>query len=132
MVYASAAALGFASAENIGFLYAAAKLDALTQTFALRALLSVPAHALFAAMWGYALGIAKCRAVRLRWLVVINGVVTAIVLHGAFNAIAYVGGDPIPLAGMAAFLLLTWLMWRMALRRMRKALDVSPHGRSKT
>ena len=132
IVYATAAALGFASAENIGFMYGAYRLDALTQIFAVRALLSVPAHALFAGMWGYALGVAKCMRISHPVAAVLNGLLIAILLHAAFNAIAWVGGDPVPITGMIAFLLLTWLMWRMALRRMNSALASSPYGRSET
>jgi RsiW-degrading membrane proteinase PrsW (M82 family) len=129
IVYATAAALGFATAENIGFMYGAHREGILTQTFALRALLSVPAHALFASMWGYALGVAKCRRVPYPALFVLNGLALAVLLHAVFNAIAWASGETVSLAGMLAVLLLTWLMWKLALRRMNAALAASPHGR---
>lgn len=52
IVYASAAALGFASAHNVELLWGKpiAGIDVA------RALLAVPAHLFFAATWGYALG----------------------------------------------------------------------------
>lgn len=52
IVYASAGALGFISAHNAVFLWGAGVLS----IDLLRALLAVPAHLFFAAVWGYALG----------------------------------------------------------------------------
>lgn len=82
IVYAGAAAMGFASAQNAVFLWShdPASIDAL------RALMAVPAHLFFAAAWGYALGreggkrIAGTRF-NLAWLVaaVFNGVYDHIV-----------------------------------------------------
>jgi RsiW-degrading membrane proteinase PrsW (M82 family) len=60
--YAAAAAIGFASIENAGYLLKAFHSPgegAVAYVFAIRAILSVPGHVLFSSMWGYALGLAK-------------------------------------------------------------------------
>ena len=54
LVYSSAAALGFAAVENAVLLRASPGAVAIA-----RALLALPAHLFFAALWGYALGRAK-------------------------------------------------------------------------
>lgn len=55
IVYASAAALGFASVENAVLLY----MHPAGAIWIARALLALPAHVFFACLWGYALGRAK-------------------------------------------------------------------------
>ena len=56
IIYAAAAALGFASLENISYLLSAYYQNHFEETYVVRALLSVPGHVLFSSMWGYALG----------------------------------------------------------------------------
>jgi RsiW-degrading membrane proteinase PrsW (M82 family) len=53
IIYASAAALGFAALENIRYFAAGRVAGGLVVT---RAFMSAPAHFLFASIWGYALG----------------------------------------------------------------------------
>ncbi len=63
IVYAAAAALGFATAENVLYLFKVYGMGAETVATLgiIRAFLSVPGHALWSAMWGYALGFASFR-----------------------------------------------------------------------
>lgn len=83
IVYAAAAAMGFASAQNAVFLFSH---DALSID-AVRALMAVPAHLFFAAAWGYAIGreggkrIAGTRF-NMAWL-------GAAVFNGVFDHIVY-------------------------------------------
>ncbi len=58
IVYASAAALGFASVENVIYVLSLESIQAGTgfATLALRAVLAVPGHVFFASFWGFALG----------------------------------------------------------------------------
>jgi RsiW-degrading membrane proteinase PrsW (M82 family) len=53
IIYASAAALGFAALENVRYFAAGRVAGGLVVT---RAFMSAPAHFLFASIWGYALG----------------------------------------------------------------------------
>ena len=58
IVYAVTAALGFAALENVVYLFAAYSetLALPLELSVLRAVLSVPGHALMSSMWGYSLG----------------------------------------------------------------------------
>jgi protease PrsW len=86
IVYATATALGFATLENLVYVLDLQTLSSLFVTGSLRAILSVPAHALFAVIWGYALGIAKFMPEGSRKLPVIaGGLFLAIGVHGVFN-----------------------------------------------
>ena len=108
VVYAVAAALGFASVENIVYLTMvtlSSPLEDILLVYALRALLSVPGHALFASIWGYALGRAKWEA-RGRSILILGGIAGAIMLHGVFNLLLV--SDPVYAAGMIVFIPLVW------------------------
>jgi RsiW-degrading membrane proteinase PrsW (M82 family) len=87
IIYAIAAALGFATLENV--LYVAT--SALTSVplglgvAAVRAFLSVPAHALISLSWGAALGWAKFMPPEKGRVLVMAGFLLAVLLHGIFN-----------------------------------------------
>ena len=81
MVYAAAAALGFATYENW---YAMVVLDDLQWG---RAITLPFNHVLFSSFWGYALGVELCRQWRTSagtWLVV-TGLVLSFVYHGLYD-----------------------------------------------
>jgi RsiW-degrading membrane proteinase PrsW (M82 family) len=120
LVYCAAAALGFASLENV--IYA---LQKGTSVLYIRALLSVPGHLLFSAIWGFGMARAKF-AGKSFW----PGLLLAALLHGfydfvlvAFSEFDSVLGLPggrvgllfvLPLMGIMA-----WMLQRriMALQR---------------
>jgi RsiW-degrading membrane proteinase PrsW (M82 family) len=83
IVYAAAASLGFAFAEN---LYYFASSD--THTFIMRAGLSVPMHALSAIPWAVALGRLKCDSQAPK-RIMFSGFVIASILHGLFDALCF-------------------------------------------
>ncbi|MDD1673908.1 MAG: PrsW family glutamic-type intramembrane protease [Methanomicrobiales archaeon] len=121
VVYAAAAALGFATLENIGYLvsvYLSSPLHDVLFVFALRALLSVPGHALFSSIWGYGLGRAKFDK-KWGYVFILVGLVLAIALHGVFNFFLY--SSAILVLGVFALVpVIWWLVFRMmddALRR---------------
>jgi len=137
IVYAAAVALGFASMENVLYLFTAshapeqfapvlAQLDPslmVGATFAIRALLSVPGHALWSTIWGYALGRAKfMEDRRLAARVVGGALVISWVVHGLHNLLAslslFVG-----IAGLAA---LGIVLWWWVTRSIAAALRDSP------
>jgi len=127
IIYAVSAALGFASIENGGYIigtYMAASDAAIEVTigiFITRALLSVPGHALFSSMWGYALGVTKFSDNPDNMSLVRKGLFLAMLLHGLFNLL--VGTFPL----LAILLLiLVPVMWKMANKRIREALARSP------
>ncbi|MBI3459323.1 PrsW family intramembrane metalloprotease, partial [Candidatus Acetothermia bacterium] len=137
IVYAAAAALGFASIENVGYLLFAIREGGWTGleiAFILRALLSVPGHVLFSSIWGGALGRAKfmqdaASANRL----IRNGLFGAMALHGLFNFLAsfeLTGNELLAVLGAIGLLILVVLAWVRIHRRMSEALLDSPYNPS--
>ena len=83
IVYASAAALGFASLENALYVLDFHKHDVRWALLASRAFLAVPGHVLFSSMWGYALGRAKFKRYPVAAMVLL-----AAVLHASYDFLA--------------------------------------------
>jgi protease PrsW len=119
IVYATATALGFATLENIVYVLDIQTLSSLFVTGSLRAILSVPAHALFAVIWGYCLGIAKFMPEGSRKSTVIaGGLLLAIGVHALFNFMLEQ-----QYTGLAILLLLALpLVWWLAEKRIQAAL----------
>jgi RsiW-degrading membrane proteinase PrsW (M82 family)/ribosomal protein L40E len=116
LVYASAAALGFASLENLGYV-----LTFGWEIIFLRGLFSTVAHVLFSAMWGYPLGVNKVKPHGARgrvWL----GLILAMIAHGLFDFLLFtqdlwsIAAIPFFFASGAVFLLL-----------LRRARRLSPY-----
>ena len=87
LVYSSAAALGFASLENIGYL-----LSYGWQTALVRAPITTLAHVVFSGMWGYPLALKKLKrknSTVFLWL----GLVGAMAGHGLFDFLAFQQND---------------------------------------
>jgi protease PrsW len=123
IIYAVAAALGFATIENIRYIFFTVPLADLSGIFFLvviRALLSVPGHALFTSISGYSLGIAKYGIPENAQKIIITGLASAIVFHAVFNYF---------LMGLVSFALLLLLvipfLWWLVHRNLRDALDKS-------
>ena len=125
-------ALGFASAENIVYLthYGA-------EVIVLRALLSVPAHFLFAASIGYAMGLRVApdskggppRRIRPPWDLA-AGLLTAILAHGAYNFALLLGSHhQEPLWGWGGALVtlgVLSLLWQHYVRELDKLSPFRP------
>ena len=123
IVYAVTAALGFAALENFVYLFAAYS-ETLTLPFelsVLRAVLSVPGHALMSSMWGYALGHSLVTPHPLTRRLIYHGLLLAILLHAAFNLLIGAG------AVGAALLILVLVpgMWLLVTRRINASLRES-------
>ena len=87
LVYSSAAALGFASFENIGYLISYG-----WQTALVRAPITTLAHVVFSAMWGYPLALKKLKgnnSTIFLWL----GLAGAMAGHGLFDFLAFQQND---------------------------------------
>ncbi len=83
LVYASAAALGFASIENVFYL-----LQFGWETILLRGPISTLAHVLFAILWGYPLALKKTgRRHATGWLWM--GLIGSMAAHGLFNFVVF-------------------------------------------
>ncbi len=124
IVYAAAAALGFATVENIfdlGGTFFDVGVLTFTVTFAVRALISVPSHAIFSSMWGYALGLAKCTPNAQKGHIVVTGILLAILLHGIFNFLALTG-----ILFAVGLLIFVPLGWVLVNNRIKRALSISP------
>jgi protease PrsW len=119
MVYATAAALGFASIENVIYVLGSWSKgpEAGVMVLAGRSVLSVPAHALFSSLWGLALGWHKKRKSRKSSMLVVAGLFAGMVLHGLFN---YLTSEN--LFGGLVFLLVFAFAWRTVFLLIRKAL----------
>ena len=136
IVYAAAAALGFAAVENplylLGTYYSSQEslavpqngfdINAVGSIFFLRAMLAVPGHAIWSSMWGYALGRAKFMQGPRVKVMVAGGLLIAMVFHGLHNLLAAYGAS-FALIGLVILAALIWLMVR---RLADKALDASP------
>ena len=88
IVYTAVASLGFATVENV--------LYALTRglgTILLRAVTSVPGHALLGGIMGYYLGVAKFTPSREVDLT-LEGLVLAMVLHGIYDFVIFAAPAP--------------------------------------
>lgn len=91
IIYAAAAGLGFATLENVIYVFSAVETSLLLalQTGLLRALISVPGHVLFSAMWGYSLGKARFLPQEQRTGVIATGLILAMAFHALFNLLLY-------------------------------------------
>jgi len=79
VIYSVMIGMGFATVENIEYVW---KFG--VETGVARMFLSVPAHASFAVLMGYNIGLAKFRLHRKRWLMW-KGLVIVVLLHGSFD-----------------------------------------------
>jgi RsiW-degrading membrane proteinase PrsW (M82 family) len=85
LVYSAAAALGFASTENVIYL-----VQFGIATILLRGLFSNLAHVVFSALWGYPLALHKLGMLKSR-VVTYLGLVAAIIAHGVFDFLFFTG-----------------------------------------
>lgn len=114
IVYAAAVSLGFAFGENLGYFAGFSMI-----TIAVRSVLSVPGHVLFAVFWGAALG-------RVRWvpgtsrLELAGGVCAASLLHGLYDALLF-NVDVAPALYLILFAALVGIQWKMYRQLMDEA-----------
>jgi len=121
IMYAVAAALGFATIENIFYIFSIplTELPSLFSVVFVRAVLSVPGHALFSSIWGHSLGIAKFGLLR-DAPKIMTALSVAIVFHGLFNFLL------MSILGIALLLLIVIpYLWWLAQRNIRDALEKS-------
>lgn len=83
IVYTVSASLGFATIENIFYVF-----DYGIGTGIIRAFLSVPGHAFFGALMGYYLGLAKFNKENEKKMIT-KGILLAILLHGLYDFLLF-------------------------------------------
>jgi RsiW-degrading membrane proteinase PrsW (M82 family) len=105
LVLAAAASLGFASLENLFYVFQEGPGVILS-----RAPISTLAHVILGGMWGLALGLSK-HSTPSGTLTVVVGLATAALLHGAFDA-ALVGGYTVIVAVALFAVGAVWLFSR--------------------
>jgi len=123
IVYAASAGLGLASLENVLYVFTAymTSPSLAVGTIIARAIFSVPGHALFSSVWGYALGRAKFMAAEHREGVVIRGLILGMVLHGIFNLLLF-SAEVVAYAMVIFILVLIPGLWILVDRNIRSAL----------
>jgi RsiW-degrading membrane proteinase PrsW (M82 family) len=125
IVYSVMIGMGFATIENIEYVHQFGLETGLSRFF-----LAIPAHASFAVLMGYSVGMAKFdqqRAVRLMW----KGLLIAVLFHGSFDfflflqqsqqATAYLSSGILSFGTFASF----YIAVRLALRAIRRHFSLS-------
>lgn len=120
IIYTVAASMGFATLENIAYV-----LEGGLGVGAMRAVLSVPGHAFFAAVMGYNIGRAKFAGGR-QWGWLASGVLLAALAHALYDAVILT-----QTALALAVVPIVGTLWRRSLAQIRHALflDEDPSRR---
>lgn len=113
VVYASASALGFASLENLFYIFGFGP-----HVMVGRAILSTFGHLLFSIFWGLGLGLAKFNPKHSKYIVVV-GLIIASIFHGLYNIFAYASETLI-------LLILIFIIWKLFLVIVEKSRFLSP------
>lgn len=93
IVYSVMISMGFATIENVAYVYEAGETGDGYQVAFLRMFLSVPAHASFAVLMGYYAGKAKFDNQN-RLLLLLTGLFWAVLFHGVFDFCLFLQGHP--------------------------------------
>lgn len=119
IIYACSIAIGFATIENIFYVFSAFEYERVYEVASLRAFLSIPGHFLFSSLWGYAAGVVKFR---LRSGATLGaGLLAAILMHSGFNFTAIVSAW-----GSSLFIVIfSVFAWILFSRRLRELQDDS-------
>lgn len=88
IIYGVMVAMGFATLENIGYVWQNGLGTALVRMF-----LSVPAHASFGVLMGYYIGLAKFSGPQKSSWLMLRGLTLAVVFHGLFDLFLFVQQD---------------------------------------
>lgn len=123
IIYAAAAGLGFATLENILYVFSAYDESLLLaiETGVLRGLLSVPGHVLFSAMWGAALGMAKFMPGDSGKMLIWKGIFFSMLAHALFN---YLILQSVLGLGLLVLVVIP-VFWILTDRNIRQALSLS-------
>lgn len=110
IVYAVIVSMGFATLENVGYVYKHG-----IATGVLRMFLAVPAHATFGVLMGYFIGLAKFNPNR-RFIYFVLAIVLPVLFHGSYDFFLFMGGTALNFGGaVASFIVAVWLS-RLAIK----------------
>lgn len=84
IMYAIMVGMGFATIENLLYIFGADTPQSRMEMAGIRAVTAIPAHATFAAVMGYYVGLAKFRKAASKRLMA-EGVFYAVLFHGAYD-----------------------------------------------
>lgn len=111
IVYSVMVGMGFATAENIGYVYEHGMATGIMRMF-----LSVPAHATFAVLMGYHIGLAKFDpANRKRHL--FYAILWPVIFHGSFDFFLFMGGTLANVGGAIVSFIVAIQLSRRAIRK---------------
>jgi len=122
IVYGVSVAVGFAIIENLLYIQRALEDGDVYATLIVRGFLSVPAHALFAVVWGYALGMYKFGKRDKEF--VKKSLILSIMFHAAFNGIIIFIN---PLWNLLLLIIFSIYLWRNANDDIKEAIKNSPY-----
>ncbi len=117
VIYAASASLGFATIENIGYVFSHGLGTGIS-----RAVLAVPGHALWGIAMGFYMGAAKFAPAQRRPRLWLLSFVIPVVLHGAYDLIAY---NMNTILSILMYPLVAYL-WVTGLRQIDRASAASP------
>ena len=125
IVYAVYVGLGFACLENVGYVFQSGLFQESLVTGVTRALLSVPAHFLFAVAMGYYLSKAKFDAAN-RASSLLKALFYPLLLHGTFDALLMVSDSlqgtwlyPVAVVLFVLFIRFDIRMWKKGVYKIR-------------
>ena len=95
--------------------------EVILSVFIIRALMSVPSHVLYSALWGYGSCQGEVHGPPHGKALVLRGFLLAILCHKLFNFLA----SWMPQAALAELLLVT-VRWMVVLRKLSEGLKISP------
>jgi protease PrsW len=126
VIYAAAAALGFAALENV--LYLANRGE---QIILLRGTFANPGHALYAAIWGLALSKAKAapNLASTRAGIIALGWLIAAVVHAVYDTLCLIGGNSLLMTLAMLVVLMIGMFVYVEIRLIRQVLK-SPHRKA--
>ncbi len=111
IMYAVVVSMGFATLENIGYVLEHGIGTGITRMF-----LSVPAHATFAVLMGYHVGLAKFYPARRGWYLLL-GILWPVIFHGTFDFFLFIGNSLLHFAGALASFIIAIYLSRRAIRK---------------
>jgi RsiW-degrading membrane proteinase PrsW (M82 family) len=103
--------MGFATLENIGYVLQHGIGTGITRMF-----LSVPAHATFAVLMGYHVGLAKFDTARRPQLFFL-AILWPVIFHGTFDFFLFLGNTMLHFAGAIASFIVAIQLSRRAIRK---------------
>jgi len=111
IVYAIMVGMGFATLENIGYVYQNG-----IGTGIMRMFLAVPAHATFAVLMGYYMGLAKFdNANRKKYLFL--AILLPVIFHGTYDCFLFLGNTILHFAGSLVSLIVAIQLSKKAIRK---------------